>query len=104
VEPRRLNIRKVIIDTWFFAYMSTAVLIGVMILFMLLYSFSNQLPGHVAIVMGWVLSIVSTLPYRKAMAISIDYIIEKYSEEVEESGNRSCVDRVCGTSAIIWYC
>lgn len=75
-------------DTWFFTYMSTAFLTGLIILFMLLYSFSNHLLGHIVIVVGWFVLIVLTLPYRKAMAISIDYIVEKYSEGAEGDGNK----------------
>ncbi len=82
-----LDIERRGADTWFFTYMSTAFLTGLIILFMLLYSFTNYVLGHSVIITVWLVLIVFTLPYRKALAISIDYLLEKYSETIEGNGS-----------------
>jgi uncharacterized protein (DUF58 family) len=66
--------------------MSTAFLTGLIVLFMLFCSFTNYLLGHFVIVTVWLVLIVLTLPYRNALGITIDYVLEKYSETVEGDG------------------
>jgi uncharacterized protein (DUF983 family) len=65
-------------DTWFFTYMSTAFLTGVIILWMFLYPMTEYLTGQIIIIIAWFVLIVLTLPHRKGLAIAIDYLIENF--------------------------
>ncbi len=56
--------------------MSTALLTGFMIVMMLLFPPANRVVGYVLVGIGWLVLIVLTLPYRKAVAIALDYLFE----------------------------
>jgi len=70
-------------DTWFFTYMSTAFLAGVFLLWMFLFPMTNYILGNIILVVGWFLLIVLTIPYRKGLAIAIDYLIDTQHEDVQ---------------------
>ncbi len=57
-------------------YMSTAFLTGFMVVMMMLFPPANQVVGYVLVGIGWLVIIVLTLPYRKAVAIALDYLFE----------------------------
>ena len=63
--------------SWFFTYMSTAFLTGIIVLWMLFFPFQNHFLGYSLEFLVWLLLILFTLPYRKALAIAIDYWLEK---------------------------
>ena len=76
-------------DTWFFTYMSTAFLTGLIVLWMFLFPMSNYLLGQIIIIGGWFTGIVLTLPHRKGIAIAIDYLIEQSSQSHENDTTHS---------------
>lgn len=72
-------------DTWFFTYMTTAFLTGIIVLWMFLYPITNHLLGQTIVVVGWFVMIVLTLPHRKGIAIAIDYILDERSNIISQS-------------------
>lgn len=68
-------------DSWFFTYMSTAFLTGILILFMWQCQLSSLFIEQVIIVAGWFVMIVLTLPNRKSLAIAMDYWMEEKLSE-----------------------
>ena len=64
-------------DTWFFMYMTTGGLTGVMIVAMLLSRPSNLFLAQLVLIPVAILVIGGTLPYRKGLAVAIDYLIEQ---------------------------
>ena len=59
--------------------MTTAFLTGVIILWMLLFPMANVLLGWTIVIDAWFTLIL--LPFRKSLAIAIDYFIEqKYAD------------------------
>lgn len=66
-------------ESWFFIYMTTAGLTGVIILCMLLIDVPSVLLGQVGVLVVWFVLIVLTLPVRKAIAIGLDYYFEQRS-------------------------
>ena len=67
-------------NTWAFMYVTTAGLTGVIIVAMFLLAPRIILVGQVAVAAAAVLFIIGTLPYRKGIAISIEYLIDAKSE------------------------
>ena len=63
-------------DAWFFTYMTTAFLTGILILFMFFYRFSNLLFEQFAVVVGCFGLIALSLPVRKSVGIAIDFLVE----------------------------
>ena len=63
-------------DSWFFTYMTTAFLTGVIVLWMWLAPMTEVVIGQVLIVVAWFVLIVLTMPYRKSIAIAVDFIID----------------------------
>ena len=63
-------------DTWFFTYMTTAFITGLIVLAMLLFPPKNHALGLVLVVTAWFFGIVLTLPFRKSLALSFEYYFE----------------------------
>jgi len=66
--------------SWFFTYMSTAFLTGIIIVFMLFFRMPSLIIQIVVIVAAWFLIIVLTLPLRKSIGIAIDYLVDLRSD------------------------
>jgi hypothetical protein len=64
-------------EGWFFIYMTTAGLTGVIIVLMLLIDVPSVMLGQVGVLALWFVLIMLTLPVRKALAISLDYYLER---------------------------
>ena len=63
-------------DTWFFMYMSTAGLSGVLVVAMFLLRPRVVWIGQVVVCLAAVAVIGLSLPYRKGIAVALDYWIE----------------------------
>lgn len=63
-------------DTWFFMYMSTAGLSGLFIVAMFLLRPRVIWVGQILVSLGAVAVIGLSLPYRKGIAVALDYLIE----------------------------
>ncbi len=72
-----LDIQRREQEAWFFIYMSTAGLTGIVILPMLFIDLTSIVFGYAVALLGWLLLILLTLPARKALAIGIDYYLEE---------------------------
>ena len=68
-------------DTWFFMYMSTAGLTGFLVVCMFLLRPRIVWLGQVAVAAAALVTIVLTLPYRKGVAVALDYLIERRTGE-----------------------
>ncbi len=64
-------------EGWFFIYMTTAGLTGVVVVVMLLIDVPDIFLGQIGVLVAWFVIILLTLPIRKAIAIGIDYYIEQ---------------------------
>jgi len=62
--------------SWFFTYMSTAFLTGIIVVFMLLFRMPSLILQIAVVVAAWFLLILLTLPIRKSIAIAIDYLVD----------------------------
>lgn len=67
-------------DTWFFIYMSTGGLTGLLIVAMLLIQPPSILIGQLVLLPTALLLIAGTLPYRKGLAIAVDYLFSRSTE------------------------
>jgi uncharacterized protein (DUF983 family) len=63
-------------NAWAFMYVTTAGLTGVIIVGMFLIAPRFVLAGQIFVGLAAVLFIVGTIPYRKGIAISIEYLID----------------------------
>jgi uncharacterized protein (DUF983 family) len=73
-------------DTWFFMYMSTAGLTGVLVVCMFLLRPRIVWLGQIVVCAAALLVIGLTLPYRKGIAVALDYLVERRTEEKERQG------------------
>ena len=80
-----LGLEKRAGDTWFFRYMTTAFLTGVIVLYMFLFPPQNYLLGRIVVVLLWFVLIVLTLPYRKSIGIAVNYLLEERKDRWGES-------------------
>jgi uncharacterized protein (DUF983 family) len=64
-------------DTWFFMYMTTAGLTGVLVVVMFLVRPRVVWLGQLAVLAAAVVVIGLSLPYRKGIAVALDYLIER---------------------------
>jgi uncharacterized protein (DUF983 family) len=64
-------------DTWFFMYMSTGGLTGLLVVTMFLIRPRVLWIGQVAVALAAVAVIGLSLPYRKGVAVALDYLIER---------------------------
>jgi len=64
-------------DTWFFMYMTTAGLSGALVVLMFLLRPRILWIGQVLIVLAAVVVIGLSLPFRKGVAVALDYLVEK---------------------------
>ena len=71
-------------NCWGFVYVSTAVLTGFFFIAMLLYRPPSLLVGRLALFGGGLALIGLTLPYRKAVALALDYLADP---EAPKSGH-----------------
>jgi len=63
-------------NTWAFMYVTTAMLTGIIIVAMFLIVPRIVLVGQVLVGLAAVLFIVGTLPYRKGIAMSIEFLVD----------------------------
>lgn len=68
-------------DTWFFMYMSTAGLTGLLVVAMFLLRPRVLWVGQILVILAAFVVIGLSLPYRKGIAVAIDYLIEKKAGE-----------------------
>jgi uncharacterized protein (DUF983 family) len=68
-------------DTWFFMYMSTAGLTGVLVVAMFLLRPRIVWIGQLVVCVAALLVIGASLPYRKGVAVALDYLIERRTSE-----------------------
>ena len=74
-------------DCWGFMYISTAVLTGFFFLVMLAYRPQSLLLGRILLFLAGLALIGLTLPYRKALALALDFLADP-DVESEESGHQ----------------
>lgn len=67
-------------NCWGFMYVSTAVLTGFFFIAMLLYRPPSLLTGRIALFSGGLLLIGLTLPYRKSLALALDYLVDRVDD------------------------
>lgn len=73
----RLSFEREAGDTWFFMYMTTAGLTGSLVVLMFLVRPRVLWVGQVLVVIAAVLVIGLSLPYRKGLAVAINYLTER---------------------------
>ena len=64
-------------DTWFFMYMTTAGLTGVLVVLMFLIRPAVVWAGQIAVAIAAVVVIGLSLPLRKGLAVALDYLVER---------------------------
>jgi uncharacterized protein (DUF983 family) len=64
-------------DTWFFMYMTTAGLTGVLVVSMFLLKPKAVWIGQLTICAAALVVIVLSLPFRKAVAVALNYLLER---------------------------
>jgi uncharacterized protein (DUF983 family) len=64
-------------DTWFFMYMTTAGLTGVLVVSMFILRPKVVWAGQIAIAIAALVLIVLTLPTRKGIAVALNYLSER---------------------------
>ncbi len=73
--------------SWFFTYLTTAFLTGLIVLFMLFYRMPTLLLQQIVVAVAWLVLILLTLPLRKSIGIAIDFLIDIRSGESVGTGN-----------------
>jgi len=68
-------------DTWFFMYMSTAGLTGTLVVVMFLIRPRVLWVGQIVVALAAVAVIGFSLPYRKGIAVALDYLVGRGGEE-----------------------
>ncbi|HKI02700.1 MAG TPA: DUF983 domain-containing protein [Thermoanaerobaculia bacterium] len=71
-----LELERRIGDTWFFMYMTTAGLTGSLVVAMFLIRPRVIWVGQIVVCLAAVAVIGLSLPYRKAIAVALDYFVE----------------------------
>jgi len=66
-------------DTWFFMYMTTAGLTGMLVVIMFLLRPRAIWLGQLAIAAAALVVIVASLPFRKGIAVALNYLIQRGS-------------------------
>jgi uncharacterized protein (DUF983 family) len=79
-----LELERRVGDTWFFMYMTTAGLTGSLVVLMFLIRPRVVWVGQIVVSLAAVAVIGLSLPYRKAVAVALDYFIE--GDGTEEDG------------------
>jgi uncharacterized protein (DUF983 family) len=74
-------------DCWGFMYVSTAVLTGFFFIFMLLYQPASLLLGRLGLFIAGLFLIGITLPYRKSLALALDFLVDPDSEHTSDTEN-----------------
>jgi uncharacterized protein (DUF983 family) len=64
-------------DTWFFMYMTTAGLTGVLVVLMFLVHPRVVWLGQLAVLAAAIVVIGLSIPYRKGVAVALDYLVER---------------------------
>ena len=75
-------------DTWFFMYMTTAGLTGLLVVAMFLIRPRGVWRGQIAIAAAALVLIVLSLPVRKGLAVAISYLLERPGSEPPPRGTR----------------
>lgn len=70
-------------DSWFFMYMTTAGMTGVLVVAMFLIRPAVLWVGQVIVVLVGLAVMGLSLPYRKGIAVAIDYLIDRQAGEEE---------------------
>ena len=65
-------------DTYFFMYMSTAAITGIFVILMILFRPQNKNLGRAIVAVGAITAFFFTNPYRKSLAIALDYWVETF--------------------------
>ena len=81
-----LELERRVGDTWFFMYMTTAGLTGSLVVLMFLIRPRVVWVGQLVVSLAAVAVIGLSLPYRKAVAVALDYLIEGDIEGDIEGG------------------
>jgi len=68
-------------NSWFFIYMTTAFVTGLFLLYMFLFPTKNQMLGRLILTPLAIICIVFTLPYRKGIAVALDYFMEQQEKK-----------------------
>jgi len=63
-------------NAWFFMYMTTGFLVGLIIVPMLFLRPADEILGRALLLVVWAVAVFGTLPNRKGLALAIDYISE----------------------------
>ena len=63
-------------NCWGFMYLSTAALTGIFFIVMLAYRPPSLLLGRIALFLAGLALIGLTLPYRKSLALALDYLVD----------------------------
>ena len=66
-------------DTWFFMYMTTAGLTGVLVVAMFLIRPRVVWAGQLAVLAAAFVMIGLSLPLRKGLAVALDYLVERHT-------------------------
>lgn len=64
-------------DTWFFMYMTTAGLTGVLLVLLFLVRPAIIWVGQIFVALAAIAVIVLSLPYRKGFAVALDWLVER---------------------------
>lgn len=64
-------------DSWWFMYLSTAFLSGLIIVGMILIVPSDRWAGRSTVLAIWIVFVLLSLPRRKGLAIAIDYLVDR---------------------------
>jgi uncharacterized protein (DUF983 family) len=76
-------------ETWAFMYISTAAMTGAIVLGMLLLHPGDLLLGRAVVLMMAIVLILLSLPYRKGLAMAIEFVIE---ERLVQAGRSNDTD------------
>lgn len=71
-------------DTWFFMYMTTGGITGVLIVLMLLVRPENLWLGRIVVLVCAIVTLFVTLPHRKGIAVALDYAMARALGELDE--------------------
>ena len=72
-------------DCWGFMYFTMAGMFGIFFGWMVFFPVSNRTAGTIFLIIMAPLALLSTLPYRKGMAIAIDIFFDSDLREKEQS-------------------
>jgi hypothetical protein len=74
-------------DCWGFMYVSTAILTGFFFIFMLIYQPASLMFGRLGLFIAGLCLIGITLPYRKSLALALDFLVDPGPDQTPDAGN-----------------